>query len=645
LPLKDLFQKQSADLAEIKKNFIIHGQVKEAELLRLVHLSSKGEKEIRPLATDLLLAPPSSNEIRYYEKLIECLTRKTSSPRKLPMPVLEFLLDTLVMTEKLPPEPEKARFFERLLRKPPEGLLQNMFSKPYPLQPFLRFLSPRAFIRESRHVFRPKSLSRWRILKNRLLSSSPGPPSWARNTLRDLAPLRSTKVMGKDGPQGGGSWLLRGRVLLAPPGRIHTPGHLPPLKQSRWSGLGSKKLQTFDEILHFQGLELEAMRNLCVQVSRQTGRVVLSLHNATLGAAGGWAHDPLSHHFSHRALFRDFIREAKSRRACLLQQHQASMDAAETLEDIWDQRILHPKIRQALWESRVRAELDHRFEEEWQKHLKRAFALIPSDKSSFSENSSPCVWPGPLAFHQRPAIEHLLTQAHERGKNWKRNLLSLGGFIHSGQKLLDGGRLHELVIPWIDKFFISSKRREDQTYLTLLIKWLHHWGGQPLILFWEDTGRAREPSFFLALEEMKKGGHSMRGIGVFDSHGSSRREEASGIIAAEHKNHSFFALRPFTDTHHPSGLQQLLEKGASPSANTYDSSWKDDLCFLYAGTQVADLLSIQTTPENWTPWVRVHHGKVPFGQYLRSRLRQQIGIHPVKRRCVDAAYARWANLE
>lgn len=644
MSLNDPPQKQKQDLEIIRQNFMVRGQVKEAEIMRLILLSSEGAMEVRHSATDLLLAPPCSNEIDYYEKLRECLTKRTTLLGKLPIPILDFLLDTVAMTGKLPPEPSQAHFLKRLLKKPSRQFLQNIFSKPYPLEPFLRLISPLAMTQHTRAFHRKKKLTRWRNLRNCILSTSGNIPSWAENTLKDLAPLMEKGRRGKVGAQGRRKWRVTGRALLALPGEVHPNRCFSPLKKSAWNGLSVKELKAFDELLLFQGLELMAIRSLCHQVSLQTGRVVLSLHNATLGAAGGWAHESLSSQFSHKRLFQCFVREGKAVSLRLLKQHGTWVDLAEMIEAMWERRILHPKVYQSLWESRVRRALDPRFDGEWRKNLERASALIPADQDPFVESSCPCVWPGALAPHQRLSLENLRFHAQRRKTSWKKGLFSLGGFIQSGQKLIRQGRLKTFVIPWIDKFFISSRRSEDREYLVSLLRWLHDWGGQPIILFWEDTGRAREPSFFLALEAMRKTGQPMRGIGVFDDH-KSRREEALEIICAEHKHHAFFALRPFTDTHFPLTLQQILREGTSLSMNTYDSSWKDDLCFLYAGTQVADLLSIQTTMENWTPWVCMQGRKIPFGQYMRARLRQGSGLQPAERSCVDAAHARWANLE
>ena len=216
--------------------------------------------------------------------------------------------------------------------------------------------------------------------------------------------------------------------------------------------------------------------------------------------------------------------------------------------------------------------------------------------------------------------------------------------LEEGQPLLDKGLLPHLVIPWIDKFFISSRRKDDWEYLNTLVGWFEEQRLRPLILFWEDTPHRQGPSLKLVLRQLCKQGRPFRGIGVFDWQGSSRNE-ALEIIRHGHLETVLFALRPFSDSHNPHSFQQLLEDRPLSFFRGYDSSWKDGLCFLYAGTQVFPLLSVPTDRENLPAWIVAAGMKVPFGAYWRRRLRRAVlGKRSEATAPLSVSYAMWANL-
>jgi hypothetical protein len=105
-------------------------------------------------------------------------------------------------------------------------------------------------------------------------------------------------------------------------------------------------------------------------------------------------------------------------------------------------------------------------------------------------------------------------------------------------------------------------------------------------------------------------------------------------------------LRPFTDVHHQVPLSQILFDRVGRFPEVYDSSWKDDLSFIYTGTQVWPLLSVQCTPEPFPPWVGTFHRKVPFGSWFRHRLQDLVlrryGLRELDQFSLE--YGKWANL-
>jgi hypothetical protein len=199
------------------------------------------------------------------------------------------------------------------------------------------------------------------------------------------------------------------------------------------------------------------------------------------------------------------------------------------------------------------------------------------------------------------------------------------------------------VFPWIDKFFISSRRGKDLEYLPVLVRWLEEQGNNPLILFWEDTAHAQAPSFQLALRKLAEQA-AFRGIGVFDWLGSDR-SEALQHVCREHGSVMLFALRPYSDEHYPRSFLQLIQNRDYRFFNHYDSSWKDNLCFLYVGTQVLPLLSVQCDMEAFPAWIAVERRKHAFGAYFRRRLREIVlGAKSEQADEFSWQYSYWSNL-
>jgi hypothetical protein len=199
------------------------------------------------------------------------------------------------------------------------------------------------------------------------------------------------------------------------------------------------------------------------------------------------------------------------------------------------------------------------------------------------------------------------------------------------------------VLPWIDKFFISSRRRADKGYLAALFGLVDRFIERALVLFWEDTAHARRPSFALALEELAAEGLPFRGIGVFDPHGSDR-QDALETIGGEYPAKKLFALRPADDNHYAGIGKRILDGTDVRFLSSYDSSWKDNLVFIYAGTQVFPLLSVQTEMEDVAPWVSSGRERYPFGSWFRRRLRREALGATDPADPLSLAYSTWANL-
>lgn len=610
----------------------------------LLQLCRTTRSDLREAALSLLLHPPVSHEGAYHEALAGHLMAGRKPAGSLPLPLLELLLDRIALTGKMPRDREQQEFFIGLLQHLPRQALDQLFQKRFPLEPFLRHIPPVKLL-EGHPKARKELKRRWRLLKTRLFSL-PESPGWCRITLRDLKNLRGRRRGGKLRALPAGAWILHARPLFFPCLSSVPPGFALTMPASFWGGSGSAALRAFETLLSAQAEELRRVRTLARTISRSTRRVVLSWHNASLAAAGGWAHEDLSHFFPTPALFQSFQEKVWRDLQTMCTKTDSLREASiGHLWALWEKRIVHQKILHACRESRVRAALDRSFREGWERDVAAARSFLGGKALQGMAEGGRYSSQGMVSPHQRFSIRAIEAWRQERLAGWREGLLRLVALLRQGQKLLDAGQLDCFVLPWIDKFFISSRREEDREYLPALLQWLELFSIQPLILFWEDTAHAFAPSFQLALQRLQERGCPFRGIGIFDPGGGTRREDAEEIICREHYQVRLFALRPHSDTYYRQALSELLQGNAGHFCETYDSAWKDDLCFIYTGTQVLPLLSVQCEMEPFAPWLAFQGVKYPFGSWLRQHLRREVlGQKALVQTRLSKEYFAWANL-
>lgn len=635
-------------LVTIRKRFMEGKRPSEEELDLLLKLCADPRERIREAALLLVLHPPLAHPLIHYRRLLRYLSKRVSKVSRLPPAIIEFLCDAAGFLGALPDEASLRDFFIRLLNHLPRSAIRLIFEKPYPLDPFLRCLPPRSLAwipGASAFSFK----RRRRLLQKRLLETTSQTP-WARLTTSHLKPLLRSGRSAKQWNISEGRWRTVGRSLLFPPKEASAPSPLPhtsSVTRFYWEGRGNLSLHYMERLMYFQAEELRSVRQLACRISRKTRRVVLSWHNATLAAAGGWSFETLRQQFPSETLWKSF-RETIQK--SLSEAKRESYPSFKDLGELWvlrEKRLFLPQVLHTLWESRIRAILGCNRGEVWRKDLMFAGSFLDWDVISKMLRSEKYGWHGVVSPFQRIVPEQILAWRQERQSLWHQGFFRLALLIREAQKLMDSGKLSHFVLPWIDKFFISSRREEDSDYLPSIIRWLENEGLDPLILFWEDTAHSRTPSFQLALERLHRQGCRYRGIGIYDRTGATKREKAEAIICRDHSDVRLFALRPCTDVHSFSSFQQLLETSDYRFFQTYDSSWKDNLAFLYAGTQVFPLLSIQCETELFSAWIASEHGKYPFGAYFRNRLRRKVLETKKSRTPADAlsdCYALWANL-
>jgi hypothetical protein len=399
-----------------------------------------------------------------------------------------------------------------------------------------------------------------------------------------------------------------------------------------WGQRSKEEIAFLGKLISYQAKELSAVFSLALEVSRRTKRVVITLHNASLGAATSWGAPSLTHQISDetavqfaqevQALRRDFIAKLYNRERSSPHPLGHSLnEQAENLLRLWEKRLLRPQILKNLWTLRVSLILNRLPLDQWEQLLGQAEELLQSgDKQRLTQGRGLAItFVPPTAA--RGQLDQTLLWYRKNKESHAEKFSLLWALISTGQEWLNSKRLEYFVLPIVDKFFISSKRDQDLDYLPAFVKLVHQFDHSPLFLFIDDTSRASHSSLQLAIDRWREN-HPFLGLGVF----ASPRDSTPSCLETVLENSSMlklFALRPLTQVHNPISLDSLLAQRSADflSPKQYDSSWKDNLPFLYRGTQVAPFSWGAGQPESFSPFLLTSSGPMFFGTYYRWKLR------------------------
>jgi hypothetical protein len=400
-----------------------------------------------------------------------------------------------------------------------------------------------------------------------------------------------------------------------------------------WGQRSKEEIAFLDKLISYQAKELSAVFRLALEVSRRTKRVVITLHNASLGAATGWGAPSFTHQipghttvqFSNRvqSLKREFIAKlADGGRSSHFPLGHSLKEQAAELFHLWGKRLVRPQILQNLWTLRISLLLNGLPLDELEQLIGKAKeTLHDGDYQRLTEGKGLAITFAPPTVARRQ-VDQTLSWYSRNKKNYSEKLPLLWALLRTGQEWLRSNRLKYLVLPMVDKFFISSKRDQDLEYLPSLVKLIHHFDHTPLFLFFDDTSRASQPSLQLAIDRWGES-YPFLGLGVF---ASKRHPSPSNLetILDNSSKLNLFALRPLTQVHNPLAFDLLLAQRPAEflSPKYYDSAWKDNLPFLYQGTQVAPFSGKVEQSERFSPFLVTSAGPMLFGTFYRLKLRR-----------------------
>jgi hypothetical protein len=611
---------------------------------KLWKVSGHPDAQVREAALILLGSPPVEDEILYLRGCTEAALRHGRTRlRDMPPAMYELLFDLWEHAAAFGVSPPDDSSYRSMLERLPLAPLLFILQQPYSLQAFLPHLGRR--LAKYFHASRSPGLKRkWRLFKSSILRRK-DLPGWRQPTFVDL---QSLFVIRRKFPKRrvvSGGWLIRARPLLFPEAKPRQAPSFPPMTRVTWARNGNLSLSWLEALLRRQARELASIRDLAREVSRRTRRVVFSWHNASLAAAGGWAFEDLDAAFPSRKLWSEFSNAVNRGEAWRSSPGESEQTGENRLWQMREERLILPRIQQGLYEACALRRFDSAWERVCEAAMEQVISFMAPALALEVVAEEKRGWHGPGSPAQRCALSHLLEWWKGEREAWSQGLARLSALAAEASRLLAAGDLECFVLPWIDKFFISSRRRADCLYLPALVRWLEDRGEAPLVLFWEDTIHATLPSFRLAMEDMRSDGALFHGIGVFGPEMGTRRD-ALDLISRSLPQVRLFALRPWDDSHCAGSFHRMLKSRDSELLEHYDSSWKDNLSFLYAGTEVSPLVSDPGYRETLPSWVTVGHEAWPFGAFFRGALRERVLGRTVTDSTdgLSARYAHWANL-
>ena len=405
------------------------------------------------------------------------------------------------------------------------------------------------------------------------------------------------------------------------------------LRVLSWGQRSLEEIAFLEKLISYQANELVEVFRLAKEVSQRTKRVVLTLHNASLGASSGWGVPSFVQQVPGETAAAFITRVTSLRQnfaASLSASHRSSprsklhgpQEQIDKLFLLWGKRLVRPRLIQNIWALQVSLILNDLPLEECQRVFSEAMELLEhADHQRLTGGEGLAIAFVPPTTARQQVHETLLwyqekRAGHARLLNW------LWALIESGEEWLRSERLESLVLPIIDKIFISSQRDQDLDYLPLFVQLISRMDRAPLFLLIDDTSRAAHPSLQLAIDRWRQQ-FDFLGLGVYDSQADSEEEPLETILARSSRV-NLFALRPLTQVHNPLSLDTLLTERPQSflSPLEYDSSWKDNLPFLYHGTQVAPFAGASQRAEQFSPALITSAGPMAFGIYYRHRLRQ-----------------------
>ncbi|UCG13241.1 MAG: hypothetical protein JSU72_01750 [Deltaproteobacteria bacterium] len=596
------------------------------ELTRLGQGLVHGSGTVRRAVRVLLFTPPVEDELSHFRRLLRWL------PYWLPHgwyhdPTLYRLVAELVSSSE---SPQNCQFMATVLQVALKGRSRSMkevaMDSSAPWQPTARASLISKLTRRLRYSLTPG-------LRRRLLLTpgvSPGQIYEAIEKVNRYSPsgvLRKWREMLAVVRAGQPS------VLSSSFRRAVCAGSETALRIFSWGERTPEEIAYLERLISYQANELTEVAKLAMEVSKRTKRVVLTLHNASFGAATAWGVPAFPQQVPEVSAAK-FAKDVSSTQELFAGNLSHPCQSPEFPTDnrrnvhvdylfrLWSRRLVRPRLLKSLWALRVALILNELPLNEWKSLFNQGRELL-NDEDYHCLNRGKglsITFDSPAVCRNR--LQDVLSWYQDKKKKHDSFLSLLWSLLVVGEEWLRTRRLSYFILPIVDKFFISSQRDHDLEYLSLFVQLTDSVGHAPLFLLIDDTAKASQPSLKLAMDRWRQR-NPFLGLGVFANEGETAAAPLRTILTRASKV-KLFALQALHRAHNPIPLDTLLSQRPESFLTPleYDSSWKDNLPFLYFGTQVAPLAGPLMQTERHAPVLITSDGPVAFGAFYRNTLRQ-----------------------
>jgi len=379
---------------------------------------------------------------------------------------------------------------------------------------------------------------------------------------------------------------------------------------------GSRALETLEAMARLTAREGQEAYEVARRVSRDLGRVVLLLGNASLGGPPLWAVPGPWQQEAGAGLAAGPLPKAPSRPCARLAWLRA-------------RRLGAGGLLAALWRARTACLLAGRGQRRWGDLTARAAPwLNPREQARLAQGGlglSLDAPPWAMALERAQA-------ALERCKSLESQGRAAMYMFHG----LAARGASPLVLPWADKFAASTAKGGDHLYLVHLTALLAGLDPPPLLLLIDQTIHPGFPSLtqVLARAMETRPGLVLRGVGGFA--GQAEPKDLAAAVSQAARGAHLVALRP-TPGGHPEAHLTAYARGRARGRPLTPAS-RDGATQLLAGTALAGMADAAAPLGNGEPpfWLLTGRGFAPLGAWLRSRVMALAG-------CREPRGRRWTR--
>lgn len=387
----------------------------------------------------------------------------------------------------------------------------------------------------------------------------------------------------------------------------HTAGWRPAAAGSTALAWPGGDLSLLEEMALVTAAEGRRAYELARELARERGRPVVLLGNASLGGPPLWA---VPGPWQQGAEWRSRLAPPPAGPLRELGRLRAA-------------RLAGPRLARALWQMACAVAVHGRGRADLGRLVRAAGPwLAPGLAQGILAGSLPLAPSGPPLDQAREKALEALALARSLAAEGRRAMSLAWGYLAAW-----GRSRQPLVLPWADKFVISTQKAGDWAYLAGILEFLGRLTHPPLVLLLDETIHPPAASLAMVLQNIRlqRPGLAVVGLGAMAEQAEPPDlAEALSLAAREAR---LIAFRPLPGPHPGANLDQRLAGQQADLPLTPAS--RDGANWLLAGTQLAALAGGEPlsagTIDQPAAWLLTKRGFTPLGLWWRRRIMTHAG--------------------